>query len=425
MDHHHHKTEVTGRRTLFNGLVTAATRSWRHGLQPNGGHTSNAMVFPTISTAASPTCRTSVVDNSTTTEEQRRRLQQQRHRDHRLNVLWYGGDDSHQQQQQCQLQQQQGPTLHFESQNHRYQSTDDWEKRPLRQRRRKSQRRSRHRRNRINKRPSLPTVPVIWAAVLLAVYATSMAMMYHVYGAVTGSGWMWLKGVAGYGPLRRLSQLSPTRYYAVQAFCAVVIGCFWWSSQHQQRRRRRWCCYVLLVLFVVAICPSLPLVEIFGVDGGDIVRTENSTVYRRQQKQSDNDYFSGDLNDNHRRLAMYEGLWQVTFFVFVAYCLILPTGIDDELENGNNETIENGKRNGDAKNSNEKTYDVTTAVLLFSTLVSIGHTSLNAYSAYRWYFQQRYDRDNNLAAIQQVSILYVHLVIVYNSLLFFFLHSIS
>jgi len=393
----HHRTEVIGRRTLFNGLVTAAARSWRHGLQPNcgGGHTSNAMVFPTVSATASPTCRTPVAaDVSATAEEQRIRLQQQRHREHRLNVLWYGGEDTHHQQQQP------APTILFESQNHRCQSTDDWEKRPLRQRRRKSRQQSRRRRNRRSKRPGLPTVPVVWAAVLLAVYATAMAATYHVYGATAGSGWVWLKGVDGHGPLRWLSQLSPTLYYAVQASCAVAIGCFWWSSQRQHQRRL--CCHVLLALSIAVICPSIPFAEVFG-SGVGTTATGNSTVHRRQEKQSD-DRFPGDFDDNHR-LAMYEGLWQVTFFVFVAYCLVLPTGIDDdESDNGNDETVKKDKRNDGARNTDKENHDVTTAVLLFSTLVSIGHTSLNAYTAYRWYFQQRHNRDNNSAAIQQVCI---------------------
>lgn len=410
---HHRKAEVTGRRTLLNGWVTAAARSWRHGLQPNGGHTSNAMVFPTVSTAASPTCRNPVVDGggggSTTTEE---RLQQQRHRDHRLNVLWYGGEDSQQQQQQ-QLHAPPPPTVLFESQDHRYQSTDDWEKRPLRRQRPRKCRRQRSRRGRggrRNERPELPAVPVVWAAVLLAAYASAMAALYYVYGATVGGGWMWFKGIAG--PSRWLSRrLSPTWYYAVQASCAVVVGCVWWSSQHghRGRQRRRLCCYLLLALFFAAIFPSVPLVDnVFG--GGGITTAENSTVRGRQHKQPDG-YHSitggGDFDDN-RPLAMYEGLWQVTFFVLVAYCLVLPTGIDDEND-GNDVTVVRDERNNDARNADGINHDaVTTAVLLFSTLVSIGHTSLNAYTAYRrWYFRQRHN-NSDPAAVQQVQCVRVY-----------------
>lgn len=402
----HHRTEVSsGRRGLLNGFMTAATRSWRHGLQPNG-HASNAMVFPTIVSAVntSPTSRIPASDQSTAiAEEQRRRLQQQRHQDHRLNVLWYGGDDLHQQQQQ---QQQQQPALLLESHNHRYQSTDDWEKQPLRLRRQKSSRKSRSRRIRTNKRPPLPNVPFACAAFLLAIYAVAMATVYYFYDASSGSGWIWLRGMAGHsvGFLWWLSQLSPKWYYVTHATCTTVVGCLWhwWCRWPQQQRRQRWCCYALIVLSCAAIFPSLPVAEVFSNDGRIPTTTVvppfgNSTAAAQHVKPGH--YYQSGVDNN--RLALYEGLWQVVFLIFVAYCLILPSGVDGKSDDRNDENINVNRL------YNENSHDISTAIVLFTSMISIGFISLNVYTAYRWYFQHvDHRRDNNLitskTAIQQV-----------------------
>lgn len=400
----HHRTEVSGgRRSLLNGFMTAATRSWRHGLQSNG-HASNAMVFPTMVPAVntSPTSRIPALDHSAAiSQEQSRRLQQQRHQDHRLNVLWYGGDDLQQQQQQQQ------PALLLESHNHRYQSTDEWEKQPLRLRRQKSSRKSRSRRIRTNKRPPLPNVPFPCAAILLTMYATAMASVYYVYGASSGSGWIWLRGMASnsVGFLWWLSHLSPKWYYVTHATCAAIVGGFWrwWCQQPQQQRRQRWCCYALIVLFYAALFPSLPLAEVFG-GGGRIASTtvvpplENSTIGPQHEKPSH--YYPSGLDDD--RLTLYEGLWQVVFLIFVAYCLILPPGVDGKSDDRNDENINNNRF------YNKSSHYITTAVVLFTTMVSFGFISLNVYTAYRWYFLHvDYRRDNNnfitsKTAIQQV-----------------------
>lgn len=395
----HHGTDGTGRRSLLNGFVTAATRSWRHGLQPNGGHTSNAVVFPTITTAVntSPTSRTPITDGVNMTEEQHLRLQQQWNQDHRRNVLWYGGDDINQQQQQT-------PALLFESHN-RYQSTDDWEKQPLRQRRRKSQQ-TKRRRKRNKKQHALPTVPFVWAALLLSMYTAAMATVYFIYDANTGSGWIWLRGITSNnnGPLWWLSQIPPTWYYISLAFCAAVIGVFW----HRWQKQQRWCCYVLLALFSIALLPSVPLAEVFGVGGGTIIKDvplENSTL-----KQQHTFNYLERVNDS--QLALYEGLWQVAFFVFVSYCLVLSACVDRHSGNKNEENI-NNHQNDDTKiieNISEEDRHVTIAVLLFSIIASIGHTALSVWTAYRWCFWQHQHRNNNsnpyMAAIQQVSVVH-------------------
>lgn len=385
----HLGTEAIGRRSLLNGLMTAATRSWRHGLQPNG-HTSNAMVFPTITTAvnSSPICRTPTTDSVNMTEEQRRRLQQQRNQDHRLNVLWYGGDDRHQQQQQT-------PALIFESHN-QYQSTDDWEKQPLRQRGRKSQR-SRRRRNHNKKHPMLPTLPIAWAAVLVAMYAAAMAIVYFTYGATTGSGWIWLRGIAvNNNSLLSLYHLPPTWYYIVQAFCAAIISCCCHRLCFQQQQ---WCCYILLALFSTTLLPSIPFTEIFS---GSIKTTSLENTITKQQPQQPNSYTSEDLNGN--QLALYEGLWQIVFFIFIAYCLVLPMSNSGPSDNANDENINETKKDGLI--NIKKNQHVTTAVLIFSIVASMGHTALNIYTAHCWYFPQHNHQDNNstksMAAIQQV-----------------------
>lgn len=394
----HHGTDGTGRRSLLNGFVTAATRSWRHGLQPNGGHTSNAMVFPTITTTVnnSPTSRTPITDSVNMTEEQHLRLQQQWNQDHRRNVLWYGGDDINQQQQQT-------PALLFESHN-RYQSTDDWEKQPLRQRRRKSQQVKRRKRNK--KQHALPTVPFVWAALLLVMYAAAMATVYFIYNANTGSGWIWLRGITSNnnGPLWWLSQIPPTWYYVSLAFCGAVIGFFW----HRWQQQQRWCCYVLLGLFSIALLPSVPLAEVSGFSGGTIIKDvplENSTF-----KQQHTFNYLERLNDS--QLTLYEGLWQVAFFVFVSYCLVLSASVDTYSGDKNKENISN-HQNDDTKvieNISEEDRHVTMAVLLFSIIASIGHTILSVLTAYRWCFWQHQHRNNNsnpyMAAIQQVSVIH-------------------
>lgn len=382
----HLETEAIGRRSLFNGLVTAATRSWRHGLQPNG-HTSNAMVFPTITTAVntSPICRTPTTDSANMTEEQRRRLQQQRHQDHRLNVLWYGGDDRHQQQT---------PAL-FESHN-RYQSTDDWEKQPLRQRRRKS-RRSRRQKSHNKKDPMLPTLPTAWAAMLLAMYAVAMAVVYFIYGATSGSGWIWLRGVT-VNSNSLLYHLPPTWYYLVQAFCASIISC---CCHRLYFQRQQWCCYALLALFSITLLPSMPLAEVFSGRIRTTTSLENSITTQRQPPQP-NSYNTEYFNDN--RLALYEGLWQIIFFTFISYCLVLPTNNDGLSDNTNDENINEDRKYDSVYIKDD--HHVTTAVLVFSIVASMGHTALNIYTAYDWYFQQHGHRDYNstkpIAAIQQV-----------------------
>uniref|UniRef100_A0A2S2R2A2 adenylate cyclase n=1 Tax=Sipha flava TaxID=143950 RepID=A0A2S2R2A2_9HEMI len=380
----HLGTETIGRRSLLNGLMTAATRSWRHGLQPNG-HTSNAMVFPTITTAvnSSPTCRTPTTDSANMIEEQRRRLQQQRHQDHRLNVLWYGGDDR---------QQQQTPALLFESHN-QYQSTDDWEKQPLRQRGRKSQR-SRCRRNHKKKHSMLPTLPISWAAMLVAMYAAAMAVVYFIFGASTGSGWIWLRGIAvNNNSLLWLYHLPPTWYYIVQAFCAAIISC---CCHHLCFQRQQWCCYILLALFSTTLLPSIPLAEVFS---GNIKTTSLGNSITKQQPNS---YNPEDFNDN--RLALYEGLWQIVFFIFIAYCFVLPTSNSGLSDNTNDENINEPKK--DVLINIKEDHHVTTAVLIFSIVASMGHTTLNIYTAHCWYSPQHIHRDYNstksMAAIQQL-----------------------
>lgn len=399
----HHGNESTNRRSLFNGLVTVATRSWRHG-QPNS-HTSNAMVFPTVTTAVntSPTCRIPPTNSSTIAEEQNRRLQQQRHQDHRLNVLWYGGDDSHQQ-----LQHQQTPALVFESHN-RFQTTDEWEKQPLRQQRQKSHH-TRCRRNHRKRKHVLPTVPVIWAALLQAAYSVAMAFVYCIYNITTGSGWVWLRGIVDKsdGVYWWLNHLSPTWYYVSQSLCAVVIGYFWyrWFCLRQQQRQQ-WCCFMLLALFTTAILPSIPLTEIFAGNkktaATSLLQLENSTT--KQQQKSAGYLKPENFDDN--RLALYEGLWQVVFFIFVAYCLVLPTSVGGVLNNENNENTNNNRSNNTNKNENNNKDHVTTAVLLFTIVTSIGHTVINAFIAYHWCWQHYYHKDNLIsssAAIQQVCV---------------------
>lgn len=395
----HHGNQSTSRRSLLNGLVTVATRSWRHG-QPNG-HTSNAMVFPTITTAVntSPTCRVPPNNSSIIAEEQSRRLQQQRHQDHRLNVLWYGGDDSHQQQQQ-----QQTPALGFESHN-RFQSTDEWEKQPLRQQRQKSHH-TRSRRNHKKKKHVLPTVPVIWAALLQAAYSIAMAIVYCLYNLTTGSGWIWLRGITDEsdGFYWWFNHLSPTWYYTAQASCAVVIGYFWyrWFCLRQQQRQQ-WCCFMLLVLFITALLPSIPLTEIFAgssqTAATSLHRLENSTT---KQQQKSTDYLKPENFDDNR-LALYEGLWQIVFFIFVAYCLVLPTSVGGIQNNENDENITNNRNNNPKNNENNINKDhITTAVLLFTIVTSVGHTVINASIAYHWCWQHKDGLISSSSAIKQV-----------------------
>lgn len=398
-----HGVETNNRRNLLNGLVTAATRSWRHGLQQNG-HTSNAMVFPTITTAinTSPTSRTPTVNSTTVPEEQRRRLQQQQHQDHRLNVLWYGGDDLHQQHQQI-------PTVLFES-NNQYQSTDDWEKQPLRQQQRKSYKPQGQQNQKKKNRPALPGIPVVWAAMLHAMYALAMATLFYIYGATTGSGWIWFRGIVdSNSSIMWLWKIPATWYYMVQAFCASIVGCFLyrWCCLRQQQRNQL-CYYILLILFSTALFPSVPIAEIFNNNSKTttIVKSLNNSTTRQQQQL---DTFNLK-NFGNNQLALYEGLWQVAFFVFVAYCLVLPKNICKKLDNTNEKYI-NNQQNNDIPNTQTKDNEnrhITTAVLLFTIIASVGHTSLNAYIAYHWYFQQYHQHDNSItsmAAVQQVCLL--------------------
>lgn len=398
------KTEAISRRTIFNGLVTAATRSWRHGIQSNG-HNSNAMVFPTISTSVnnSPTCRTPAADSTNMTEDQRRRLQQQRHQDHRRNVLWYGGDDLQQQHQQRQT-----PALVFEL-NNRYQSPDDWEKEPLRQRQRNSQQ-LQHQQN-YKKRSTLPTSPIIWAVILQTVYSAAMAAVYYMYGVTSGSGWIWLRDIDSSSLLTWLGQLPPMWYFVGQAFCAATIG----YILYQWQRRQRWCCYMLIALFTTALLPSVPLAEMFwdkNVNKMTEHPMENSTERRKQLLQPFNNY-SEDFYEN--QLALYEGLWHVSFFIFAAYCLILPTIDDGHSDNEDSETV-NEHQNNDKKNTEHNIKDdshISIAVLLFAIVASIGHTTLNLYSTY----QQNKHRVNSstpsMATIQQVYISKIRFFLIY------------
>lgn len=386
----HHETETTGRRNLLNGLVTAATKSWRQGLNQNG-HASNAMVFPTIATAvntSSPTSRTRATESITMAEEQFRRLQRNRHQDHRHNVLWYGGDDLHQQSQ----------------------TAYDWEKQPLRQQQRKSQK-SQSRLNLKIKRPALPGVPVVWAAVLLAVYALAMAAVYHVYGVTTGSGWVWLRGNVGSNfSVMWLLQIPATWYYVVQSFCATAIGFFLcqWCCQ-QEKQQKRFCYYALLILFSTTLFPSVPIAGIFN-NGSKVISMSASLDNTTTERQHlINNFNSEDFYDN--RLSLYEGLWQVSFFIFLAYCLVLPMDVPEKSAKQNDQHIDDEMK--EALNNGNKSCPVTIAVLIFTIITSIGHTSLNAYIAYRWYFQKYRHQENSLikpvAAIQQVCLLVITL----------------
>jgi len=374
-------TEVPGRRNFLNGLVTAATRSWRHGFQSNG-HNSNSLVFPTISTSVnnSSTCRIPAIDNANITEEQRRWQQQQE--EHRLNLLWYGGDE-------MQLSQQ-SPAVLFELHN-RYQSPDDWEKQPLRQRRRKSQQ-SQHQRVR-KKRSALPTSPIVWAVLLHIIYSAAMAAVYYIYGMTFGSGWIWLREIDSSSLFKWLCQLSPMWYFVGQAFCAVTIGYVWYQWQKWQK----WCCYMLITLFITAIFPSVPLAEVFGykiVNKMTEIPSENSAERR-------NYYNSEGFYEN--QLALYEGLWHVSFFIFVSYCLVLPTNIDRQSDNEYSETI--NEYNDNKKNIDDNFKEdrhISTIVLLFAIVTSIGHTILNMYIAYHQH--KRLANKSSMAAIQQVRI---------------------
>lgn len=403
MDHSSH--EITVRRNLLTGLVTAATKPWRNGLQTNTTPNNSNAVYPSISTAVntSPTCQTSTTDSYMMAKEQHLRQQLQRHQDHKLNVLWYGGDDL--------LQQQQTPALIFES--NRYHSTDDWEKQPLRQHRRKSQN-SRRRQNRKKKPSSLPTIPVIWAAILHAMYAAAMAAVYYVYGVTSGSGWIWLRGITGGSSTSFfwwLHYLSPTWYYMLQAIFSTIIGCFWyrWCYQHQYQQKQRWCCYLLLILFSTALLPSLPLTEIFNYSNQIKTRSmDNSNI-----KQQDN--LNLELFDDNQ-LALYEGLWQVSFFMFVAYCLLLP---NKQLAIANSENVNNHQNDGSTtnKSTDDEDNQITWAVLLFSITSSFGHISLNAFTAYQWYFYHQENSKSFMVAIRQVriinSIQYIKHIIIY------------
>lgn len=379
-------TEVTGRRSILNGLVTAATRSWRHGLQSNG-HNSNSLVFPTISTSVnnSSTCRTPATDNANITEEQRRWQQQQE--EHRLNLLWYGGD--------AMQPPQQSPAVLFELHN-RYQSPDDWEKQPLRQRRRKSQK-SQH--QRVHKKQSaLPTAPIVWAVLLHTIYSVAMAAVYYIYGLTSGSGWIWLRQVDSSSIFRWLCLLPPTWYFIGQAFCAVTIGYVW----YQWQKRQKWCCYMLIALFITSILPSLPLSEVFGdksVNKMTEPTLENSAERRKHWLEQLNYYNSEGFYEN--QLALYEGLWHVSFFIFVSYCLVLPTSVDKQSDNEISENInEHNDNQKNIKDNFKEDSHVSTVVLLFGIVASIGHTTLNMYIAY-----QRHTRlvnNSSMAAIQQL-----------------------
>lgn len=391
----HSSNEITVRRNLLTGLVTAATKPWRNGLQANTIPNNSNAVYPSISTAVntSPTCQTSTTGSYMMAKEQRLRQQLQQHQDHKLNTLWYGGDDLLQQPQQT-------SGLLFES--NRYHSTDDWEKQPLRQHRKKSQC-SRPRQNRKMKPSGLPTIPVMWAAILHAMYTAAMAALYYAYGATSGSGWIWLRGITGssVGFFWWLHYLSPTWYYVVQAISSTTVGCFWyrWRYKQQYQQQQRWCCYLILILFSSALLPSLPLTEIF--DYTNQIKTkgmDNPNIKQQQQN-----YFKLGLFDENR-LALYEGLWQVAFFMFVAYCLILP---NKQLATVNSVNINNHQIDDltTIENNDEEDNQVTWAVLLFSITSSFGHTSLNAFTAYQWYFYHQENSKSFMVAIRQVCII--------------------
>lgn len=396
----HHDIEPSSRRGLLNGLMNVATRSWLNGLQPNN-HNSSAMVFPTITTATntSPTCRNSNTDNVTMAEEQHRRLQQQQNQDHRLNVLWYGGDDLHQQQQPP-------PVVLFESHNQN-QSTDDWEKQPLRQRW-KSQQKSRRRQYK-KKPPTLPMVPVVWAAMLHIIYATAMATVFYIHGDTIGSGWIWLRGITecNDGIFWWLCHISPTWYYIVHAICAAAINCFQYQWHQQcKHQEQQWYCYILLILFSTALLPSVPLAEVF-IDNSRI--TTKATLLKNSTLQQQPSNYNNLRNFGDNQLSLYEGLWQVVFFVFVAYCLVLPVNGNELSDKEYDENI-NNHNNDDTKHlkfNDKNDLNITMAILLFTFVSSFGHTALNAYIAYLWYYQQHHPQDVNLissiAAIRQVS----------------------
>lgn len=389
----HHDIETTSRRGLLNGLVNVATKSWLNGLQPNN-HNSNALVFPTITTAPnnSPTCR-NITDNITMIDEQHRRLQQQRNQDHRLNILWYGGDDLHQQQQP--------PPVVFESHNLN-QSTDDWEKQPLRQR--WKLRRQRYRKT----LPTLPMVPAVWAAMLHIIYATAMAIVFYIHGDTVGSGWIWLRGIkmtdSNDGIFWWLNHISPTWYYIVNAICAVAISCFQYRQNQQcKNTEQRWYCYILLILFSTALLPSVPLAEVFNDNSRIITLLKNTT----SQQQLPHHINPKNFDDNH--LSLYEGLWQVVFFVFVAYCLVLPMNANELSDKGNDENI-NDHNNDERKHiqfNDKGDHNVTKAILSFTCVSSFGHIALSAYISYHWYYQQHNYQDANFIssvdAIRQVS----------------------
>lgn len=371
-------TEVPGRRSLLNGLVTAATRSWRNGFQSNG-HNSNSLVFPTISTSVnnSSTCRTPATDNANITEEQRR--WQQRQEEHRLNLLWYGGDEMHLQP---------SPAVLFELHN-RYQSPDDWEKQPLRQRRRKSQQ-SQHQGIHKN-RSALPISPIVWAVLLHTMYSAAMAAVYYIYGVTSGSGWIWLKEVDSSSLFKWLCQLPPMWYFVGQAFCAVTIGYVW----YQWQKREKWCCYMLIALFITAIFPSVPLAEVFV----DKIVNKMTKVPVENSAERQNYYNSESLYEN--QLALYEGLWHVSFFIFVSYCLVLPTSVDGQSDNEYSETInEHDDNQRNIEDNFKEDRHISTAVLLFAIVASLGHTTLNMYIAYHQ--QKRLVNNSSMAAIQQL-----------------------
>jgi len=379
------RAEVTGRRSLLNGLVTAATRSWRHGLQTNG-HNSNAVVFPTISTSVhnNPTCRTSATDYIA--EDQRRRDQQQRQQEHRLNLLWYGGDTMQRPQQT--------PPVLFEL-NNRYQSPDDWEKQPLRQRRRKSQQ-FQHQQNNKN-RSALPTSPIVWALLLYTMYSVAMAAVYYIYDMKSGSGWIWLRGIDNCGSFKWLCHLQPMWYFVGQAFCAVIISYVW----YQWKKRQMWCFYMLILLFITTILPSVPLAEVFG-DKITESPVENSTDKRNHLLLQFNYYNSEDFYEN--QLALYEGLWQVSFFIFVSYCLVFPTSIDGQSDKEYSETInEHNDNNKNIEDNFKEDRHISIAVLLFAIVTSIGHITLNMFIGYQQ--QMRLVNNSSMAAIQQVLII--------------------
>lgn len=389
-----HNSETISRRGLLNGLVTAATKPWRHG--QHNGHTSNAVIFPTVMTAvnAGPACRPPATNSVSVAEEQRRRLQQQRNQDRRLNVLWYGGDDLHQQQQQT--------ALLFESHHNRYQpAVDDWEKQQLRKRRRKSER-SRHGRDSLEQKR--PAEPFVWAVILYAVYAASMAVVYFTFG-ITGSGWLWLRGIIGNADSRLqkwLCRFSPSWYYVAQTCCAFTIGCLWYRCFHQRKKhqlRHRWWCYALLVLFTTALLPSVPLAEIFNdSSGGTTAKTAPQNPAAKQQAPGH--YYNTAKNHRYdNRLILYEGLWQMMFFIFVAYCFVLPINSNGQSYNENN----NDTNNVQEKDSED--HCVTKAVLLFTVGISSAYTTLNAFTAYCWYCQHHRHQDDNdlMEPIKQVS----------------------